>query len=210
MTLTPDQHNTPEAMDAFWASVDEGYFQDRAWMYDFVAGYTYSQMYMSGFGGQYCDYGCGTGHFLRALQKRQPEAHYTGIDYSFEAIQRSFEYIENHRDGYFYPIVGDLCNLSIHEGKYWLGPYCAATCIQTLEHISDPGLALKNMLRYIRVGRPLILTVPNNDGWKGHHNHWTPETFRELLETYGEVAECMTFGRNEGDDTNILARVVKV
>ena len=199
MTLTPDTHNTPAAMDAFWSSVDDGYFEDRAWMYRFVAAYIAYQCPPTL---DFCDYGCGCGQFLAVMQGLFPAVHLYGVDYSAVAVRR----LIRESNGSILGIECDLGNLSGLPRQY----YDVAACLQTLEHVRGYKTALAGMMRTIKPGGSLILTVPNNDGWQGHHNHWTPETFRELLETYGEVADLFTFGRNDGDDTNILARVVKV
>jgi len=203
MTLTPDTHNTPEAMDAFWASVDDGYFEDREWMYrrvaQFLAG-TYfnpesSKLY-------FCDYGCGCGHFIAILKEIFPRSRFIGVDFSEIATQKAYQ-LNGNAINFLKSSISELPGFPPNV-------FDAAVCLQTLEHVYDYTNALKRIMQTVCFGGQLILTVPNNDGWGGHYNHWTPETFRELLETYGEVAECMTFGRNEGDDTNILARVVKV
>lgn len=204
MTLTPETHNTPEAMDAFWASVDDGYFADRAWMYEFVVATLDRYLADPDYRTHIVDYGCGCGHVLAMIKAKHLAVKVTGYDYSPVAVRLTNARLKGQ--GWAFAYIWDVTEWEVrHTDQYDLG-----LCIQTLEHIQDYYKALGEMMRNIKPGGSLILTVPNNDQWPGHFNHWTPESFRELLETYGEVAECMTFGRNTGDETNILARVVKV
>jgi len=195
-----DKHNTPEAMDAFWSEADDGYFEDRRWMYTFVAEYLAYHLHPNP-QPSVCDFGCGCGHLLFMLRRLMPLSALYGVDYSVTGLLKTIQ-----RDGSVLTLEADLTDLSGMPRFMFDG----AVCVQTLEHITEAGVALAEMLRTMKPGGLLVLTVPNDDNWGGHHNHWTVGSFRELLETYGEVAEVFTFGRNEGDATNILARVVKV
>lgn len=187
--------NTPEALDYFWSHVDEGYFTSRASFYqEVVEGIE-----------RYCptpqcllDVGSGPGPLLAFLVKRYPRAELTVLDSSQEAVnQVSRKY---HDDPHISTIWGDITQTLTWAGKY----YDTITCIECLEHIKDYPAALANMMRLLRPGGHLILTVPNNDNWKGHVNHWTQDAFLGILSEYGEATVELF---HEGH--NLIGHVVK-
>jgi hypothetical protein len=60
------------------------------------------------------------------------------------------------------------------------------------------------MMDTIKPGGHLIITVPNNDDWKGHVNHWTQDSFLALLSDYGEATVELF-----RDGHNLIGHVVK-
>ena len=75
-------------------------------------------------------------------------------------------------------VVGDLCHPSTLEA----GRYDAAVVTQTLQLVADPKAALQNILRSLRPGGALLVTVPclsrlvgETDRWR-----WTPYGFGQL------------------------------
>lgn len=188
--------NTPEALDYFWAHVDDGYFADREEFYQEVA--EYSAKFFS-YQDTTCDYGCGCGHFLELYEYRHrnySRTIYFGLDYSHAAIQRA-----RMRDNY-----GDTFYLQhdIVKPFFVSSLINAAFCIEVLEHITEYRKALDNMMTSLVVDGHLIITVPNNDGWHGHVNHWTQESFLALLSEYGEATVDLF---HEGH--NLIGHVVK-
>lgn len=76
-------------------------------------------------------------------------------------------------------VVGDLCAAGTLEP----GRYDAAVVTQTLQFVADPGAAVRNVLRSLRPGGVMLITVPclsrvcgEADLWR-----WSPGGFRHLL-----------------------------
>ncbi len=76
-------------------------------------------------------------------------------------------------------LVGDLCD----PGTLAPGRYDAAIVTQTLQLVADPPAALRNVLRSLRPGGALLVTVPcvsrlagGGDLWR-----WTPAGLRAVL-----------------------------
>jgi 2-polyprenyl-3-methyl-5-hydroxy-6-metoxy-1,4-benzoquinol methylase len=81
----------------------------------------------------------------------------------------------------------------------------AATAIEVLEHVPEPGVTLAEMARCAR--RHLLVSVPREPLWRGlnmargsylkemgnspgHLNHWSKRSFVALLGQYGQVIEA--------------------
>ena len=76
-------------------------------------------------------------------------------------------------------VVGDLCD----PGTLQEGRYDAAIVTQTLQLVDDPPAAVRNVLRSLRPGGSLLVTVPcvsrlagSGDLWR-----WTPAGLRAVL-----------------------------
>lgn len=76
-------------------------------------------------------------------------------------------------------VVGDICDPDTLEPER----YEAAVITQTLQFVPDPETALRNLLRSLRRGGALLVTVPclsrqdgGTDRWR-----WTPPGFAQLL-----------------------------
>ena len=80
----------------------------------------------------------------------------------------------------------------------------AATAMEVLEHVEDPGAVLAEMTRV--ASQWLIVSVPREPLWRalnlargayvrhlgntpGHLNHWSKRGLKRLLSQYGEVVE---------------------
>jgi 2-polyprenyl-3-methyl-5-hydroxy-6-metoxy-1,4-benzoquinol methylase len=141
------------------------------------------------------DVGCGTGHFLLALQRRVGSAgELFGLDFSSVAVARARS------------VVPDA---TIDEGNAYEIPYSdkyfdVVTSLETLEHLKKPRVALDEMVRICKPAGHLVITVPNGseDDWKGHVNFWTAATLKELLTSVG-VAEVIELPEHGA----LLARV---
>ena len=70
-------------------------------------------------------------------------------------------------------------------------------CTETLEHVRDPGVFLKEAARACRPGGKLLLTVPFAARWHFKpHDYWryTPSSLRDLLEEQG-FGDIFVFAR---------------
>lgn len=124
------------------------------------------------------DVGCGTGHLLLALsnQLQRPLRLY-GLDFSDSAIRRSKKLVPN----------AELAMASVYEIPYPDDDFDLVTCTETLEHLERPKEALQEMLRVLKPGGQLVLTVPDGgkDDWDGHVNFWTATELLHFLLPYG-------------------------
>jgi SAM-dependent methyltransferase len=84
-------------------------------------------------------------------------------------------------------IVGDLCD----PGTLTPGRYDTAVVTQTLQYVSDPAAAVRNLYKSLRPGGSLVLTVPcvsrlagSGDLWR-----WTPAGLATLLQVAVPAAD---------------------
>jgi len=94
------------------------------------------------------DAGCGTGLLSLELEDKGCEIH--GIDVSKVAIEKAKKHVP---DGKF--VQGFLEKLPYGDKEF-----DAVCCSQTLEHLRDPALVLKEMYRVLRDGGLMLVTMP--------------------------------------------------
>ncbi len=114
------------------------------------------------------DVGCGPGFMIEHLKSNGYKGQISGCDFSESAIKHAKE---QQPDGHFF--VHDIY-------KPIPDSYDALFCIETLEHLLRPDLALatlENAARYI------ICTVPEGrkDNFRGHINFWSKESFEQFI-----------------------------
>jgi SAM-dependent methyltransferase len=141
------------------------------------------------------DVGCGTGHFLLALEKKLARSNETfGIDFSSVAVARARSTVPG----------ATILEANVYDIPFPDGSFDLVASLETLEHLKKPGAAAAEMRRVCKPGGNLIITVPNGeeDTWGGHRSFWTAETFKQFLAPYGrvEVVELP-------EDGALLARV---
>lgn len=120
------------------------------------------------------DMGCGTGHFLLALQRRLGDrAELSGLDFSNAAITRARTVVPAASF-----TVADAYRMPFPDHAFDL-----VTCVETLEHLKKPRVALDEMARICKPGGHLVITVPDAtmDDWGGHVNFWTAVSLKEFL-----------------------------
>ena len=151
------------------------------------------------FGKNVADVGSGTGYLLRLIQEHSP-ARLVGYD-MYEALNI---------------VASVICpSAEIVTGDLFKQPSEAhdiVFCMETLEHQIDPTLALRQLMKYVKPGGTLILTVPDGrkdttdpggkypggTGYYGHVNFWSIESF-----TYFVSA---TLGSECGVQTMLVGR----
>lgn len=109
---------------------------------------------------QVLEAGCGAANYAGFL----PNAHVTGIDISKKQLERNDRLAEK--------IVGDIQRYSLPPSHF-----DAIFCWNVLEHLSDPGRALKNFIHGLKENGLIVLAIPNPLSFKGLVTKLTPHWF---------------------------------
>jgi 2-polyprenyl-3-methyl-5-hydroxy-6-metoxy-1,4-benzoquinol methylase len=166
--------NSRRAYDALYGSrelLDEYLVPSRLAFYDEVAA-ACAQLRPA----STVDLGCGTGHLLRALLDRLPQARVLGVDHAASGIDVARELVPEARF-----LVGDLYRLSPSE-RFEL-----VLSTEVLEHLTRPRHGVERMLEWCAEGGRVAITVPDGawDAFEGHVNFWTEEDLRGFLAPHG-------------------------
>jgi SAM-dependent methyltransferase len=142
------------------------------------------------------DVGCGEGVLVHKWAQRLGSARVVGIDLEEESIQAGWR--EHQAPNLEYRVM-EAENLPFADGEFDL-----ACAIEVLEHVPDPEHTVGEMARC--AARHLLVSVPHEPLWRmlnmargaywsdlgntpGHLNHWSRQSFVELLSRHGEVVE---------------------
>jgi ubiquinone/menaquinone biosynthesis C-methylase UbiE len=130
-------------------------------------------------GGKFIDLGCGATVCCQVAIQKSSDV--WGLDISDKLI----ESLRNRFPAINY-IVGDVCDLPFKDNFF---DYMVAG--ELLEHVENPNETIKEIVRTLKSGGTLSLSVPNNDmgGYAADWHVWnfTKEELEELLRPYGEV-----------------------
>ncbi len=107
------------------------------------------------------DVACGSGRFCRAAERHGWQV--TGIDVSATAISVASKLSQ-----------GQFFAMSLDEAAQRLGTFDVVTAFEFVEHVTDPKETLRKMMRLVRSGGILLLTVPCWD-WPGVKGGAHPE-----------------------------------
>ena len=135
------------------------------------------------------DAGCGEGESLERLRPVLPDR-VAGFDLN----QESVDFAAKRLPEYTFSVE------NIYELPFADNAFDVVMCCEVLEHLDDPGAALRELGRVAK--RRLILSVPHEPWFQlgslargkyvstlGNHpehiNHWNPQTFREFLRDNG-------------------------
>ena len=130
------------------------------------------------------DVGSGTGYLLRLIASHNP-ARLVGYDmYTALNIVAS--------------VLCPSAEIVTHDlFKQPLETHDVVFCMETLEHQIDPALAVRQLMKYVKPGGTLVLTVPDGrkdasesgpeypggTGYYGHINFWGIESFGYFIST---------------------------
>ena len=135
--------------------------------------------------GRILEVGVGEGEVTARLAARWPNATFVGVDLPDPELA-------GHWGGKrFSPLFGDIGRLPFPDDSFDL-----VLCIEVLEHVPYPELALAELDRVAR--RDLVASVPREPIWcaanlargkylkafgntPGHINHWSKKRFAELV-----------------------------
>lgn len=103
------------------------------------------------------DAGCGHGEVLERLKSDFPLSHLRGVDLSPHAVQMGNRRLRSPKK-----TVGSL---ELFEGNVAAIPFAARQfdivwCGETLEHADDPGQVIGELIRIVRNGGLIVLSVP--------------------------------------------------
>ncbi len=136
------------------------------------------------------DLGCGPGVLAGEIAEAFPEATIVGVDRSREAVTRARALLARGR---FFEadLTSEAWPLEHAELR---GFADVATCCEVLEHLDDPGAALRNLRACLAPEGRLIVTVPSGprtafDVLIGHRRHYRADELRALLDREGFTVE---------------------
>ncbi len=156
------------------------------------------------------DVGCGEGVLTARWADRMPGGRIVGIDLPDPKLEAHWR-------------TSSRANLEFKTGRaeerpFESGEFDLVTAIETLEHVADPGRAAAELARVSR--RYVLASVPREPLWRalnlvrgayvrqlgntpGHLNHWSKNSFAELLGRHGELVDV----RSPFPWTMVLLRV---
>lgn len=144
------------------------------------------------------DVGCGTGHLLLEMRKLGFAGRLVGMDSAHSA------------EG---PVLAHNVGLEFLAGYTsdyaWVDEFDVTLCTEVLEHCEHPDEIVRDMLRAVRPGGWVVITVPDGrkDTWEGHVNFWSPESFKVFLDSFGYP---VTYDYFENTNFGAIRRIKKV
>ena len=170
VVTSPLYHNSKEGLNEFYSDKEtvESYldpgFYDR--LIDLLKshGVDYQMKRVA-------DIGCGTGGLLNALKSRAQTLSLTGFEYSENALAIARSQVAGV----------EFCYFDIYEGT--TRQFDVIYCIEVLEHLLHPDIALRNIIDMLSNSGVALITVPNGriDTFDGHINFWSPESWEVFL-----------------------------
>jgi 2-polyprenyl-3-methyl-5-hydroxy-6-metoxy-1,4-benzoquinol methylase len=118
------------------------------------------------------DVGCGSGHLLAELRKIGFLGRLVGLDVAVSAGQQ---------------VKGHKLDLEFYSGylsdQPWNREFDLILCTEVLEHCEYPDEIIKDMMKVVKVGGYIVITVPDGrkDNWDGHIHFWSPESFKLFI-----------------------------
>jgi SAM-dependent methyltransferase len=125
--------------------------------------------------GRVLDAGCGSGTTLALLARKKPQAKFYGVDLGGEEIDRARQICAPFRNVTL--IRGDIAKTQLPND---LDLIC---CMELLEHLPDPFLAIKRLSWALKKGGYLLIHtphIPKHYSLKPNHPRWQdPGHFRD-------------------------------
>ncbi len=143
------------------------------------------------------DVGCGEGVLTHQWAERLEEGRIVGIDLDDPKLRAEWE---RRSRGNLEFRVEEATSLSFADDEFEM-----ASAIEVLEHVPEPEATVAEMARVAK--RWLLVSVPREPLWRGlnvargaywrsagntpgHVNHWSKQSFTELLGRYGTVEQA--------------------
>lgn len=160
------------------------------------------------------DVGCASGYMVSEISKHFPDAKYTGID--------SYDKAVTHGKKIYPHIKFKIANAE--KLPFKKGDFDLLICYETIEHITNPLKALKEMKRVLKKDGTLILTMDsgsllfrmvwfvweNTKGkvWKGAHLHpFHHEELTEIIKKSGFKIKQKIFSHLGMEVTFVLSKI---
>jgi 2-polyprenyl-3-methyl-5-hydroxy-6-metoxy-1,4-benzoquinol methylase len=105
----------------------------------------------------FVDVGCSDGYVTHQINKLDARTMATGLEYEVDAVKQAARNYPNYNFASF-----DLCG-ETNIGKQ----FDLVTCLETLEHVNDLGIAVKNLISMTGPNGVLIISVPIEVGFIG-------------------------------------------
>lgn len=134
------------------------------------------------------DAGCGPGYTLKLIGELNSNIDLFAVDVALAAEKHIIKHLPRV---HFYR--ADTTKLPFDDGVFDL-----VLCIQTLEHLKRPELALAELARVASTSGSLVLTVPDGavDTFDGHCNFWNEKQFATFASNVGTVQIRRAFNGN--------------
>lgn len=153
-----------------------------------VAKWTIEQ-FKSHLGGRVFEAGSGMGNLTAQLLDRESLVVADIDERHLRSIEKRFGHLENIE-----ALQGDLQDPSFYEGLP--GEFDSVLCVNVLEHLDDPGVAVSEFYKTTRSGGKVLILVPAHewlfsdaDTALGHRTRYTEAGLRRLLDDAGFVVE---------------------
>jgi SAM-dependent methyltransferase len=150
--------------------------------------------FASGFvrGAKVLDVASGVGYGARILLTEGQALSVTGLDNCGDAVEYAREHYSAPGAGF---VLGDC-----HCMPFEAGTFDAVVSLETLEHVIDHQLFVREIIRVLRRGGTLVMSTPNkryDSKNPFHHSRFSLKDFQGLLEPlFGQVEyygqECMS------------------
>lgn len=142
-------------------------------------------------GGDALEIGCGRGEFSAWLATHLPRSgRRIAADFSTTAVHRARQVLREESVIPVSCIVADIQALPFANESFDLIVSC-----ETIEHLPDPALGLRELARVLRAGGRLVLTTPNYLGPIGLYRGYMRLTGRRFTETGQPVNRFVAWPR---------------
>ena len=129
----------------------------------------------------FLEVGCGTGQVLRALDQAMPSLRMTGLEASFAGLRFMLERVPRLQ------AVQAVATALPYESEFDV-----VGAFDLLEHIPDDAAAIAEIVRSVKPGGGVLLTVPQHprlwsavDRYSGHQRRYTRRGLTSLVRTSG-------------------------
>jgi 2-polyprenyl-3-methyl-5-hydroxy-6-metoxy-1,4-benzoquinol methylase len=184
--IDPLDFNTMSSMDRFFASEETKakYFSDlQLSVYQLFLNALIDNVHIPK-KTRVLDAGCGFGIFTKLMHEKLGVHNICGFDFSSVAIAKARA--KHAGVDFFTHDIYDPLD----------GEYDVITCMETIEHLTDPEAAVRNLTGSLSSKGVLFLTVPDGriDHYKNHINFWSPESWKIFVNRLSQGVFNVTVG----------------
>mgnify|MGYP003335727606 CR=1 FL=1 len=130
--------------------------------------------------GRLLDVGCGTGHFIAAINKYAPGVECIGIDISTKALSLGVQ----HRRFYYHQVL----QASIEDVPLAVNSFDYIIAMGSLEHVVDINAALDNIHRLLHPANGIFYLMVPNENWvhmdQPNERRWSSKKWKKKLESH--------------------------